>query len=213
MKSMKIALVLLALVLITSCIVGGTFAKYTSSQGAEDTADVAAWSFKFDTSETDEVDIATTDITFNLFNTIKTTGSVDNENAVVTDMLAPGTEGSMEISIKNDSDVVADWTVVYTVNYAATAVPLEFTLTPDDADSWTTDIDDLNDEGRFAVGDAAKTFTVYWRWSFTPTVDGKTDVTDTALGIAAYAGTQVAPIVTCTVTATQVDYVVANNPG
>lgn len=42
-RTMRAAALLLALTLMTSCFVGGTFAKYTTSDTAEDTARVAQW--------------------------------------------------------------------------------------------------------------------------------------------------------------------------
>ena len=42
-KLMRAALLLLVLTLITSCFVGGTFAKYTTSEKGSDTARVAKW--------------------------------------------------------------------------------------------------------------------------------------------------------------------------
>ena len=42
-KFMKAATLLMALTLMTSCFVGGTFAKYTTSDSASDTARVAKW--------------------------------------------------------------------------------------------------------------------------------------------------------------------------
>lgn len=42
-RTMRVAALLLALTLITSCFVGGTMAKYTSASDAEATAEAAAW--------------------------------------------------------------------------------------------------------------------------------------------------------------------------
>ena len=42
-RTMRAAALLLALTLMTSCFVGGTFAKYTTSDSATDTARVAKW--------------------------------------------------------------------------------------------------------------------------------------------------------------------------
>lgn len=42
-RTMRAAVLLLALVLITSCFVGGTFAKYVTSGDAADLARVAKW--------------------------------------------------------------------------------------------------------------------------------------------------------------------------
>ena len=47
MKKFRIVTVLLALCLITSSFVGGTFAKYVSEASGSDTAVVAKWSIKY----------------------------------------------------------------------------------------------------------------------------------------------------------------------
>ena len=49
-KFMRAALLLLVLTLITSCFVGGTFAKYTTSANGSDSARVAKWGFNDSTS-------------------------------------------------------------------------------------------------------------------------------------------------------------------
>ena len=41
--TLRAAVLMLALVLITSCFVGGTFAKYVTSDNAADLARVAKW--------------------------------------------------------------------------------------------------------------------------------------------------------------------------
>ena len=42
-RTLRAAVLMLALVLITSCFVGGTFAKYVTSGEAGDNARVAKW--------------------------------------------------------------------------------------------------------------------------------------------------------------------------
>lgn len=45
-RTLRVSALLLALTLITTCFVGGTFAKYTTRQGDSTTARVASWGFK-----------------------------------------------------------------------------------------------------------------------------------------------------------------------
>ena len=54
-RTMRAAVLLLALVLITSCFVGGTFAKYVTSGGAADHARVAKWGVTVTAHETGDV--------------------------------------------------------------------------------------------------------------------------------------------------------------
>ncbi len=52
-NNMKLACLLLALVLVTSCMVGGSFAKYVTSATANDAARVAKWGIEIATWNTD----------------------------------------------------------------------------------------------------------------------------------------------------------------
>ena len=54
-RTMRAAVLLLALVLITSCFVGGTFAKYVTSGDAADLARVAKWGVTVTAHETGDV--------------------------------------------------------------------------------------------------------------------------------------------------------------
>lgn len=76
-RTMRVASLLLALTLITSCFVGGTFAKYTTSTTGGDSARVAYWGFDQE---------ATT--TIDLFDG-EYDGTVDAENG--DNVIAPGT--------------------------------------------------------------------------------------------------------------------------
>lgn len=80
-KFMRAALLLLVLTLITSCFVGGTFAKYTTSTTGNDSARVAYWGFDQDASTT-----------IDLFDTTYTSDNGDTVKSSNTDnVIAPGT--------------------------------------------------------------------------------------------------------------------------
>ena len=83
-RTMKAASILLALCLMTSCFVGGTFAKYTTSVSDTVTARVAKWGFNATT--------LTLDALFSETYTIAGGGAAlsDNGDAIV----APGTAGT-----------------------------------------------------------------------------------------------------------------------
>lgn len=86
-RTMRAAALLLALTLMTSCFVGGTFAKYTTSAGAEDTARVAKWGFEKPAS-----------ITFELFNVADDTGiGADG-------LIAPGSSKTINFDFVNSSN-------------------------------------------------------------------------------------------------------------
>lgn len=81
-KTMRLATLLLALTLITSCFVGGTFAKYITSTNSEDSARVAKWGFNS----------TSMDIT-GLFDKAYN-GDGDTSVSAEADVIAPGTTGS-----------------------------------------------------------------------------------------------------------------------
>lgn len=78
-RTMRLAALLLVLTLITSCFVGGTFAKYTTSATSEDDARVAYWGFDQDTAITLEGLFSDTD---------------SNVSGNANGLLAPGTKGA-----------------------------------------------------------------------------------------------------------------------
>lgn len=204
-RTLRVSALLLALTLITTCFVGGTFAKYTSSTTGDDVATVAKWSFKVNGSE-----FATTTpqtLRFNLFDTINDTGDTDDETDVADAKIAPGTAGKFALTVKNDSEVNAKYTVALTETNASN-VPLQYSV---DGTTWTDSIAELTMTGltdQPITQGVEKTVTVYWRWVFEGTTPGahanQTDVTDTALGIAAQTAAPTVTI-TATLTATQVD--------
>ena len=200
-KAMKLAVLLLALVLITSSFVGGTLAKYTSESQGESTATVAKWSFKVGEGD-NKVDITGAEtVTFNLFNTVKDSNGTDNETDVSAGKIAPGTSGSFELKVENASEVSADYKVDFTVTNT-NSVPLEFST---DGINWSTTLASITGQ-KLTAGTGTATETVYWRWVFERGSDDTQKVTnneaDTALGTAANAPTVK---ITATISATQVD--------
>lgn len=89
-KAMRLASLLLILTLLSTSVISGTFAKYTSSASVEDTARVAYWGFG-----------QNTDVEFDLF-----LASYDKDAqdatvvSVVGDVIAPGTSGSADFAFK-----------------------------------------------------------------------------------------------------------------
>lgn len=136
-KMLRMASALLILVLLTTSVVGGTFAKYTTQSTAEDTARVAKWGVTFTTGTAlfaeAYKDTAVTDNTA----TVKV-GTTDVKNLV-----APGTEGtgfgiktngtpevSYEVKIKLDKDAAKVPTLKYTPDGGteATYEPVKFSV-------------------------------------------------------------------------------------
>ena len=191
----RLVAVLAVVMMFTMCFVGGTFAKYTSSGTGTDTATVAKWSFKVG-----ETDIATTDtFTFDLFKTIKDSDGINNEtemNPVDGSIIAPGTQGSFDLVLKNESQVTAQYAIDYTVTNN-NDIPVKFSV--DGGTNWTNDLADVaaSDSTKLAANSGTTTIKVQWKWDF----NGSDDSFDTALGI----GGNAVLTVKAEVTATQVD--------
>lgn len=194
---MRSAYLTLAVLLISTVVVSGTFARYTwaTDESITDIARVANFSFKISKTT---VETGNEDIIIDLFNTIYDTDTTDGEEATDGELdvdakgaddktlIAPGVQGSFNLNFQNLSEVTVavDFTAVLTKSNEN--IPLEFTLTPDVAESWNKDaavvIDGLDDATVLTTDDATDAI-VYWRWVF----DGNSDV-DTALGFGANSG-------------------------
>ena len=187
----RLVAVLAVTMMFTMCLVGGTFAKYTSSGTGTDTATVAKWDIRVNGSEIAKSDT----FTFDLFQTITDSDLTSAETDIAPadgSIIAPGTSGKFSIAIQNLSQVNATYTIDYTVTNTNN-IPVEFSTNGTD---WKRDINAL-DVTDVAIGlGTDTTVTVQWRWVF-----AGNDTTDTALGSAATATLTVA----AKVTATQVD--------
>lgn len=193
-KMMRIASVLLVAVLLSTCAIAGTFAKYTSTVNGSDSVTVAKWSIKVNETE---IAVANPSVVFDLF----ATGSQYDEagNDVAEDKIAPGTLGSFNFKVQNTSDVSVKYTITFTVDFPKGIDSSRFKFYSDE--NRTSEIV-ANNEGKYTVSDAVeievtdtgvKTINVYWEWTF-----GE-DAVDTPLGILAQNGTTqvtVNPVIT-----------------
>lgn len=97
-RMMRLASILLVLVLMTSSVVGGTFAKYTTSVDGYDTARVAKWGF-----EPSEIEL---DGLFNYVYEMDADPAWATNSVVAsdgkTDLIAPGTTGSAKFGFNYD---------------------------------------------------------------------------------------------------------------
>lgn len=207
-NTMKLMAIILLIAMIALILVSGTYAKYTSSATGTSSARVAKWSFSVGTTNI----TATDTFTFNLFDTIKDTDGSTNETDVKSSdkVIAPGTSGSFDIVLKNDSEVSAKYAIDYTVNNPDN-IPVEFSV---DGTNWNTTLADVGaDDTATKIGvdaaDKTKTITVQWRWAYeggkyvdtTNAEKTADDAYDTTLG---KDGTKTLEVI-AKVTATQVD--------
>lgn len=181
-KMLFLGLITVFVAVLSLSLVSGTYAKYTSTATGSDTATVAQWAWVVEGANVP----ATNTFTFDLFNTIKDTdGSAETD--VVAGKVAPGTTGSFELDVTNNSEVTGKLSVVLVISHDCTDPlvvsyqPIQYTIS--------------DSELSFAAGES-KTITFNWAWAF----ESGNDELDTKLG-------QLAPTFTATVTLTfvQVD--------
>lgn len=211
-KLMRAALLLLVLTLITSCFVGGTFAKYVTSGDGKDTARVAKWGVTVTANGGTFANTYATD-------TGNVVGTIANSVVSADKVIAPGTKGNMVgMTITGTPEVAVS------VNYAANFKVKDWTVDdkfycPLQIKVGKTTIDGVkfNDAAAFenAVNNEISTYnknyaagtdlstasvttpSVSWEWPFS-----EDDIKDTKLG-----NLKTAPTVelTITTTVTQID--------
>ena len=193
---MRVASALLVAVLLTTCAIAGTFAKYTTSKESTDTARVAKWGVNIqvavDGAFATEYEADATDYTASA-NTVVSSGT-DN-------LLAPGTSGDLlaNATISGTPEVAVRVTKVATLELTGWVVDGDFycplVITVDGTPIKGTDYDSATEfiaavEARLdGVKDyepntnLAESHVVTWEWAF----EGDNEK-DTALGNAAVAG-------------------------
>ena len=192
---MRIASFLLIAVLATTCVISGTFAKYTSDFTGSSTARVAKWAFTINEGEMN----ATGNFNFNLFESVTAAGNNDEnvKDGVSENIIAPGTSGSFQITLVNKSEVTATYKVQLSETNAA-GIPIEYST---NGSNWFSleDFNDAQTATEIAMTNGQAIVTVHWRWAFNTSDDqnGK----DTTLG---WNGTATVKT-TATITVTQVD--------
>lgn len=148
----------LALTLVTSCLTGGTLAKYTTEVSGTGTAAVAKWSFKVnDSSET--------------INNIALGDTIENYSNIKEKVIAPGTKGKFTLNLDaSDSEVGVD--------YAVKIVRADGTTLPDNL---KFEVDDqiytlgASAEGTIAYDTSSdnmkKPLIVEWEWPYDDAVE------------------------------------------
>ena len=206
---MRVASALLVAVLMTTCAISGTFAKYTTSDTASDNARVAYWG-------------VTVEVTGeNAFAKKYDDTASDSGVKVVSDteVVAPGTEGTLatvaitgtpevmvNVNVAVDLELVG-WVIDTNVEYCplvftvgATEIKQTGTIEEFEEAVETAVINELKKENVTVGTNLADNLTVSWEWAYTN--GDEADVKDTKL-----ADLSTAPTVafTCTVDVTQVD--------
>ena len=134
-KMMKFISFVLLITVIALILVAGTYAKYTSTATGSATATVAKWDIKAGkTGEELSITGSNATVAFNLFDTILDENGTE-ETDVVAGKIAPGTTGSFELSVKNDSQVNAEYKINFSVGQSN--IPLEFKVNEGE---WTSSL-------------------------------------------------------------------------
>ncbi|MBR5478803.1 MAG: hypothetical protein IKU84_01340 [Clostridia bacterium] len=222
-KTTRVLVALLALTLVTSCFVGGTFAKYVTSNEGGDSARVAKFGVTITAADelfSDSYKDAKTDYTAN-----EQTGEITVQASTEgTNVVAPGTQGALvgfavtgtpEVDVQVTYDATLDlagWELADSSEYC----PIEITVGTETfkVGDNATDVADLKAKVEAAIeGKAALYHTntdlsavnddvvVSWAWDF----EGNSDVNDTYLGDQAAADNAATIGLTVKTTITQVD--------
>jgi len=189
-KMMRAASALLVAVLLTTCVISGTYAKYTTTATGSDSARVAKWGFE----SNGTIEIAT------LFDHGDAAVKSSNTDKVI----APGTEHEVEFSFVYDatSNGIAAPEVDYTFVVDVTTEGTTTNLDANDNFHWTLDgtpydtlallegaIEELaldtDGDTTYKAGTLPAAFTnattkhsIGWVWDF----DDETDTLDTQMG-------------------------------
>lgn len=168
----RLGVLAVALTLVTTCLVGGTMAKYTTTAAGTGSGTVAKFNVGIKANETG---LAKNAVTIpDLF----TTGREDgNGTSVVKNKLAPGTSGYFELAVTNNSDVKVKVTgVTFTKVNGSAAVPMKFAVTdknakkPDDnafedIDAFSKTVSDkIASEIGWGNGANSQTVQIWWQW-------------------------------------------------
>lgn len=207
-RTMRVAVLMLALTLLTCCFVGSTFAKYTSEATGTAAATVAKWDI---TVNGEDITVAgDTAFTFDILDTVANSDATatTDDGHVVDELLAPGTYGTFALVVNNDSEVYAEYDIVFSVAYThmpdgVTVIPVQFRKSGDD--EWHDSITDCNITNDEIANGVEETVTIEWRWAFENGHALQTNVNDTALGVAAKETNRPTLTITADITVDQVD--------
>lgn len=216
-RMMRVASALLVAVLLSTCAISGTFAKYVAKGSGSDTARVAKWGVQVTgTAETFADTYAKDDGSF-----IVTTNTVESTE----DVVAPGTTGNMaaftitgtpEVAVRVKFEGTLELGDKWVDSISAYYCPIEITvgtttykgLDYASADAFETAVNAAiatysNDyaAGTDLSGIGADAPAISWAWAF----EGNDDAKDTYLGDQAAVGNAAEIYLAVTATVTQID--------
>lgn len=147
-----LGLVTVFVAVLSLTLVSSTFARYTSTITAGASAQVAKWDVK--------VNDSSTEIEANLWQTIVDTTDGNQDEHVTTGKIAPGTKGSYQLILTNNSEVAVNYTMNITEELKG--VPVDFVYKIGEEEQTVTD-NKLT--GTLTMG-ASVTYVISWEWPF-----------------------------------------------
>ena len=210
-RMMRLASALLVAVLLTTCAISGTFAKYVTTASASDSARVAKWGVTVTASADDAFTPTYASNTTGVSgNTVVSADENADGVANDDDVLAPGTSGHLgQVTMTGTPEVMVDVAVTadlelsgWVIDGSTEYCPVVFTIgtetygTIAGVDHQSTDIADLEADIEALLNNTGDNipantnlastynFDIEWAWAF----DGD-DVSDTKLGNLATAPT------------------------
>lgn len=153
--SARIGVLALALTIVSTCLLGGTLARYASDIAGTGTANIAAWNVAFSQGNGEP---ETTDFNFTLASTKTANGSV------ASDAVAPGDKGEIKIKIDGTGSEVAYEYKIELNKSAFTATTGNVKFYSDAA--FQTEWADDSNFTKVALGDVGTAVekTIYWQW-------------------------------------------------
>jgi len=164
----KITILLLMLCLISTAMLSGTFAKYTSEYAGADTALIAKWDISVSDGETYLSPEETVDL--DLFKHAYDTNILST--AGESKIIAPGVGGEFTLKVENKGDVAAEMTFDFDVSGDASNAPIEYKLKDVEGQTWgdlvalKAALNELEKMKNVAPGTGSAEQIVEWRWPF-----------------------------------------------
>ncbi len=201
--------ILVLLFLISTSMLSGTFAKYTSEFAGQDTVLVAKWDITAqDADGTGLVTSGTKDLNLWKYTDLSHVRNNEQPDDSGNYIIAPGVSGSFAITVTNNSDVDANISYEFKGDPSNPPVPLLFKFKdlPDVPENWVSDFGALAAQlGTTMVAmDGNDTKEVEWKWVFEDSSDPDRDKNDTSLGTQSALDDRSAYILNLTVKAVQV---------
>jgi len=191
-KTARITILLLVLCLISTAMLSGTFAKYTSEYAGEDTALIAKWDVKFNGNEP-TTSTAELDLFSHAYNTNIIAGVGDDK------IIAPGVGGEFTLKVENKGDVAAKMTFDVGLGGNGMTAPIKYKLKDVEGQTWgdlvalKAALNELEKMKNVSAGTGSAEQIVEWRWPFERGGDAEAiaanNKADTDLGTASAEGT------------------------